>query len=153
MKLAILFNADKPSGRLTKFWTGCHAYHVVWVDEASGKMWDMNLLRRRRKWPRYTSDQVLLFDAPAEVTVDYLEIRLETDDNSYGWRDYLLFSLRPLFHLFGKSTPNAGGVICSEMINMDAWACGWRTPWPPDGPPPSPCDFYRWLSGRIARPF
>lgn len=151
MKLAIIFNDDKLSGRLTKFWTGCYAYHVAWVDEASSRMWDMNLIRRRRVWPHYPADQVLLFEAPG-VTVEYLEAQLDTDDNKYGWMDYLLFSLRPLFHLFGRSTPNAGGVICSEMTNVDACACGWQTPWPPDGPPPSPCDFFRWLSGRAVRP-
>lgn len=153
MKIAIIFNDHKLSGRLTKFWTGCAAYHVAWVDEAGGKMWDMNLIRRRREWPHYPADQVLLFDAPGDVTAEYLEHRLETDDNTYGWRDYLLFSIRPLFHLFGKSTPNAGGVICSEMVNDDIWLCGGRTPWPPEGPPPSPCDFYSWFTGRLVRPF
>ncbi len=153
MKLAIIFNQHKLSGRLTKFWTGCYAYHVAWVDEASGKMWDMNLIRRRRAWPHYDADQVLLFDAPENVTAAYLERRLETDDNTYGWQDYVMFALRPLFHLFGKSTPNAGGEICSEMVNDDIWVTGGSTPWPPDGPPPSPCDFYRWLSVRLERDF
>lgn len=153
MKIAIIFNDHKLSGRLTRFWTGCYAYHVAWVGEAAGKMWDMNLIRRRREWPHYAADQVLLFDAPGRVDVEYLERRLETDDNTYGWRDYVMFALRPLFHLFGRSTPNAGGVICSEMVNNDIWATGGRTPWPPDGPPPSPCDFYNWLSGRLERPF
>lgn len=150
MQVAIIFNAHKLSGKLTRLFTGCYAYHVAWVDEAGGKMWDMNLLRRRRVWPHYPPEQVLLFDAPAQVTSGYLEQMLETDSNAYGWRDYLLFALRPLYHLFGRSTRNAGGVICSEMINNDIWACGGMTPWPVDGPPPSPCDLCRWLSGRQA---
>lgn len=148
MKIAIIFNDRKLSGRLTKFWTGCYAYHVAWVDEAAGRMWDMNLIRRRRAWPHYAAGEVLLFDPPAAVTAAYLERRLETDDNTYGWKDYALFALRPLFHLFGRSTPNAGGVICSEMVNDDIWMNGGRTPWPPEGPPPSPCDLYRYLTGR-----
>lgn len=152
MKIAIIFNSHKLSGRLTKFWTGCYAYHVAWVDEAAGRMWDMNLLRRRRAWPYYSAEEVMLFDSPGSVTREYLEHRLETDDNTYGWRDYCLFVLRPLFHFLGRSTPNAGGVICSEMINDDIWMNGGRTPWPPDGPPPSPCDLYRFLSGRQQRP-
>lgn len=148
MKIAIIFNDLKLSGRLTRFWTGCYAYHSAWVDEASGKMWDMNLLRRRRAWPHYPAEKVMLFDAPGNVTTEYLERQLETDANTYGWRDYLLFSVRPILHLFGRSTINAGGVICSEMVNNDIWSTGGRTPWPPDGPPPSPCDLFRFLEGR-----
>lgn len=61
---------------------------------------------------------VKLFDAPCNVTRDYLESKLETDTAWYGMKDYILFALRPLFHLFGKSTVNAGGVICSEMVRQ-----------------------------------
>lgn len=146
MKLAIIFNDHKLSGWLTKVWTGCYAYHVAWVDEATGKMWDMNLIRRRRAWPHYQDEQlVLLFDAPGNVTVEYLERMLDIDEATYGWRDYLLFALRPIYHLFGRSTRNAGGVICSEMINIDIWNCGGTTPWNPIDLPPSPCDLYGWL--------
>lgn len=144
MKLGIVFNPNKFSGKLTKFWTGCYAYHVVWVDEERGLMYDMNLLRRRRKWPHYGEAEVLLFDFP-KVTQEFLEEKLSSDDSVYGWKDYLLFSLRPLYHLLGKNTRNAGGVICSEMTNNDIWECGDTTPWPVNGPPPSPCDFYNWL--------
>lgn len=144
MKLAVIFNANNLSGRLTRIFTGCNAYHVAWVDDDAGRMYDMHLLRRRRLWPHYPEAQVLVFDAPA-VTREHLERQLETDDATYGFLDYLLFALRPLYHLVGKSTRNRGGVICSEMINNDIWACGGRTPWRPDDPPPSPCDLYRWL--------
>lgn len=145
MQLAVVFNGNKLSGRLTKFFTGCTAYHVLWHDER--QMWDMHLIRRRRTWPHYPADQMLDFEIP-QVARAYLERRLETDEATYGWRDYLLFALRPLYHLFGRSTRNAGGEICSEMVNNDLWECGVPTPWPPDGPPPSPCDLYRWLSER-----
>ncbi|ADE10490.1 hypothetical protein [Sideroxydans lithotrophicus] len=147
VKLGIIINGDKPSGRLTKFFTGCAAYHVVWVDEEGGRMYDMNLLRRRRKWPYYPQDQVALFDAPGKVTVEYLEEKLTSDENVYGFVDYLLFSLRWLYHLVGKSTRNAGGKICSETINDDIWECGGETPWKPGDAPPSPCDLLRWLMG------
>jgi hypothetical protein len=110
-------------------------------------MYDMHLIRRRRAWPHYPEAQVLLFDAPS-VTVEYLEHMLETDTATYGWRDYLLFALRPIYHLLGRSTRNAGGVICSEMINNDIRACGGKTPWHPDDAPPSPCDLYGWLTKR-----
>lgn len=152
MKLAIIINANKLSGRLTRFFTGCPAYHAAWVDEEAGLMYDMNLLRRRRKWPYYPQDQVALFDAPGNVTRAYLEDKLTSDENHYGFVDYLLFALRPLYHLFGKSTRNAGGVICSEMVNVDIWNCGGTTPWRPSEPPPSPCDLYAFMSGRLERP-
>lgn len=144
--LAIIFNRRKLSGRLTRLFTGCYAYHAAWVDEEAGLMYDMHLIRRRRVWPHYPIEQLQLFDVP-EVTRDYLESRLTTDEARYGWRDYLLFLLRPLYHLVGKSTRNAGGVICSEMVNADIWACGGTTPWRPQDPPPSPCDLVRWAVG------
>lgn len=147
MKLAIIFNEHKLSGKLTKFFTGCYAYHVAWVDEEHGLMYDMNLLRRRREWPHYDEGQFLLFDFPM-VTQSYLERQLTEDNSRYGVLDYCLFALRPLFHLFGKSTINANGEICSEMINKDVWACGGNTPWKVSSSPPSPCDWYNWLSKR-----
>lgn len=146
MKLAVIFNDKKLSGKLTKLVTGCYAYHVAWVDESGGKMYDMHWIRRRRNWPYYSSGEVLLFDFP-EVTKEYLEHKLDTDKQTYGWKDYVLFGLRPIYHLFGKSTRNVGGVICSEMTNDDARACGVDTPWKPHLAPPSPCDWYHWLLG------
>lgn len=152
MKIAIIFNADKLSGKLTKFFTGCYAYHVGFVDIENDKFYDMNLIRRRRVWTEYARKrEYLLFDAPGNVTRDYLEHMLDTDKNRYGMLDYCLFALRPLFHLFGKSTVNAGGVICSEMINIDVLACGGVTPWGLNDPPPSPCDWYRHLVNETVR--
>lgn len=152
MKIAIIINANKLSGRLTQRFTGCPAYHVAWVDEEAGLMYDMNLLRRRRKWPYYPQDQVVLFDSPGNVTQAYLEGKLTSDENIYGFFDYFLFLLRPVYHLFGKSTRNAGGIICSEMVNDDIWECGGETPWKPGDPPPSPCDFLSYFTGRQVRP-
>lgn len=146
MNLVIVFNHDGWPGRLTKFFTGCTAYHVGWADEQY--FYDMNLLRRRRLWPCYDESQYITVDVP-QVTREYLEGKLSTDDSTYGFWDYLLFSLRPIYHLFGKSTRNAGGQICSEMVNIDFWACGIKTPWPLDAGPPSPCDFRRWYAGLV----
>ncbi len=145
MKIAIILNTGNLSGKLTKFFTGCYAYHTAWVDENAGLMYDMNLLRRRRKWPHYPDAQVALFDSPTDVTREYLEEKLTSDENRYGVLDYLMFALRWLYHLVGKSTRNAGGVICSEMVNNDIWACGGTTPWQPGDAPPSPCDILHWL--------
>lgn len=146
IKLAIIFNDHRLSGRLTKLFTGCYAYHAAWVDEDAGLMYDMHLIRRRRAWPHYPEAQVALFEPPVMVSREWLEHRLTYDDATYGVLDYCLFALRPIFHLFGRSTRNAGGVICSEMINDDLRARGAATPWGPDEAPPSPCDLYRWLS-------
>ncbi len=147
IKLALIFNEHKLSGKLTNWWTGCYAYHALWVDTERNEMYDMHLIRRRRVWPGHYEGHYLLFDAPGNVTREYLERMLSSDENWYGFADYMLFVLRPLYHLFGKSTPNAHGTICSEMVNNDIWASGGETPWEPDDAPPSPCDLYRFLSG------
>lgn len=147
MKLAVIFNDRKLSGRLTRLFTGCAAYHVAWVDEERGLMYDQHLIRRRRSWPHYDQSHVLLFDVP-QVTHQYLEHMLSTDDSTYGWVDYLLFGLRPIYHLFGRSTRNAGGVICSEMVNNDMRANRVDTPWDEFDAPPSPCDLFRWALHR-----
>lgn len=150
MKLAIIFNADKLSGRLTKFWTGQPAYHCGWVDESTDTFYDMHAIRRKRYWTDYTYNKVyVLVDFP-EVTLEQLEHELKICEQMYGFVDYILFGLRPLFHLFGQSTRNAGGMICSEMVNVDAIKAGVETKWALDAPPPSPADWYRWslVSGR-----
>lgn len=147
MKLAIIFNADKWSGKLTKLFTGCYAYHTAWVDEERGFMYDMHWLRRRRLWPYYSSGEVLLFDFPA-MTAEFQEHKLSTDRATYGVLDYALFGFRWLYHLFGKSTRNAGGVICSEMIINDLREIGEEVPWKSYDPPPSPCDLYHWLKNK-----
>jgi len=147
MKLAVILNQHKLSGRLTKIATGCYAYHVAWVDEETSSMYDMHLIRRCRPWPHYPEAQVVLFDVP-QVTREYLEYKNRTDDSTYGFIDYCLFAIRPLFHLFGKSTRNAGGIICSEMVNNDMRLAGIETPWEVTDEPPSPCDIYRWIKDR-----
>lgn len=147
MHLAVIFNEDRLSGKLTRWFTGCYAYHVAWVDLPNGKMYDMHFQRRRRLWPSYYDSQVLLFDVP-EMTVAIQERQLETQNYVYGVLDYALFLVRPLFHLFGKSTRNVNGVICSEMVNNDMRLAGIETPWEVTDEPPSPCDIYRWIKDR-----
>lgn len=125
MKIGFAYGR-KPSSILTKIFTGSTCYHAFFVDEVAGKMYDMHLIRRRRTWPHYPDDrQIILADCPVDVPADYLEHMLDIDEATYGWRDYLLFALRPLYHLFGRSTRNAGGVICSEMVADDLIALGW----------------------------
>lgn len=143
MKIAFIYGT-RLSSRLTKFWTGSTCYHVAWV--VDDLMFDMNLIRRVRLWPHYPADRVLLIDSPVDVSLDYLFNKLKSDNNTYGWRDYCLFALRPLFHLFGKSTPNASGVICSEMVADDLQANGWPYQF---AEVPSPADMELALLGRV----
>lgn len=142
MKIAF-FYGKLPSSFLTRIFTGSECYHVAFVDEPSGMLYDMNLLRRRRKWPdEYAGHEYKLADCPVEISRDYLEARLTDDGSIYGWQDYLLFALRPFYHLVGKSTRNAGGVICSEMICNDLQANGWNVRF---DEVPSPADLERRL--------
>jgi hypothetical protein len=145
MQIAFIYGRQLSSA-LTKFWTGSTCYHVAFVEGA--RMWDMNLLRRRRVWPHYSVARVILADLPSgcRVTREYLESKLETDDSRYGVIDYLLFSLRPLYHLLGRSTRNASGTICSEMVAGDMHACGWPVQFTEV---PSPADLERAILGRI----
>ena len=105
MQLVFIYG-DKLSSKLTKLFTGSTCYHVGFTDGV--KFWDMNLIRRRRLWPLYPVDRIIVTECPAPVTAEYLEHMLDTCDARYGVWDYLLFGLRPLYHLFGKSTRTAG---------------------------------------------
>ena len=149
VKIAIIFNNDSLPGKLTKFFTGCYAYHIGFVEEETDTFYDMNLLFRKRYWSVYSAKkEVLLFSTPVEIPVSYLEEKLKIDTNVYGFLDYLLFAARPFYHLLGKSTRNAKGVICSEMVNEALREHGVQTPWPVTVAPPSPCDLFRYLSQR-----
>jgi hypothetical protein len=145
MQIAFIYGKALSSA-LTRFWTGSTCYHVAFVEGA--RMWDMNLLRRRRVWPHYRAARVILVDLPSgcRVTREYLESKLETDDSRYGVLDYLLFSLRWAYHLAGKSTRNASGTICSEMVASDMHACGWPVQFTEV---PSPADLELAILGRI----
>lgn len=143
MKIAFFFNEEKFCGKLTKFFTGCYCYHVGFVDEERDILYDMNLTRRKRRWSIYGSRKnAILVEAPVEITADYLEEQLLVDDSLYGVADYSLFMLRPMYHWFGKSTRNVGGMICSELVYNGLYAHGWSVKFPEV---PSPCDLYRLL--------
>ena len=140
MKIAFIYG-KKPSSVLTKFFTGSTCYHVGFTD--GRRLWDMNLIRRRRLWDGlYPPEHVRLADCPVEITAEYLDRQLDTDDSTYGWKDYILFALRPVYHFFGRSTRNLGGVICSELVYSDLNACGWSVRF---AEVPSPADLERVL--------
>jgi hypothetical protein len=132
------------SSKLTKLFTGSTCYHVGFTDGI--KFWDMNLIRRRRLWPGlYPVDRTIVVDCPVTITADYLDHQLDTDDAQYGMVDYMLFGLRWFYHLVGKSTRNAGGVICSEMLANDLIANGWPVRF---AEVPSPADLELAILGR-----
>lgn len=145
MKLAII-HADpeqKLSARLTLLFTGSTAYHCGFVDETDGTWFDMSWLPRKAAWPRYLPPVkwVNLYHVP-NLTRAHCEALLKRDsDIKYGVADYLLFGLRPLYHLVGKSTRNASGMICSEMCALWLREAGYETP---VNPVPSPADLERW---------
>lgn len=142
MKIAFLYGRGL-SSVLTRIFTGSSCYHVGFTDGA--QFWDMNLIRRRRVWPGlYDPAKVILADCPVAVSREFLEHRLETDDSTYGVIDYLMFALRPLYHLAGKSTRNRAGVICSEMVAGDLVINGWAMRFPEV---PSPADLERAILG------
>jgi hypothetical protein len=114
MRVAFIYNHGI-SSVLTKIFTGSGCYHVGFTDGAH--FWDMNLIRRRRVWlGLYDRANVRFAECPVDVSRDYLESRLETDDATYGWRDYMLFALRPLYHLFGRSTRRTSSQSCRGSI-------------------------------------
>ncbi|HQR98314.1 MULTISPECIES: hypothetical protein [unclassified Polaromonas] len=122
MKLVFIYG-NRFNSRLTKLFTDSTCYHVGFTDGV--KFWDMNLIRRRRLWPLYPAERTIVVECPVPMTAEYLDRQLDTDESHYGVLDYLLFGLRGLYHLVGKSTRNAGGVICSEMVANDLAANGW----------------------------
>jgi len=146
--LAVILNPNSTPGKLCKFWTGLPAYHCGFLDMEGQMFYDMHLLMRRRPWPwpLYTTSQVALF--PTLVTKETLESALSSELGTYGYLDYLMFALRPFFHLFGRSTPNAGGLICSELCNNLLVCSGHNTPWDSGDAPPSPADLYRYFAAQ-----
>lgn len=152
MKLAVVHAepAQHFSARLTQFFTGSTAYHCGFVDEAGGTFFDMHLLPRKVDWPRYDvpGKWVELYDVPG-LTREACERFLQRDSvHSYGWRDYLLFGLRWAYHLVGKSTRNAGGLICSELCSLWLRDTGFESP---VDPVPSPADLACWASNNLHR--
>lgn len=142
MKLVFIYG--KPiSSALTKFFTGSRCYHVGFTDGI--KFWDMNLIRRRRLWPLYPAEHIIMAECPVVITAEYLDHQLDTDEAEYGVVDYLLFGLRWFYHVVGQSTRNAGGVICSEMVANDLSANGWFMRF---SEVPSPADLELIILGR-----
>lgn len=151
----IVFNKDKFSGKLTKFFTGSYAYHCGFYVPETDNMYDMNMLFRRlpNGKARYSSNQVVFIPCPVTITEDDLKAEIFSDVESfcdrnyvgslYGFLDYIAFALKPAYHLFGKSTPNFDGQICSEKVNSLLVKAGWSSPF---REVPSPADFVQYFN-------
>lgn len=151
MKLAIIHAdpKDKLSARLTLWFTGSTAYHCGFVDETDGTWFDMSWLARKAPWPRYLPPKwVNLYDVPGLTREDCEAFLKRDSDIKYGVIDYLLFGLRPLYHLVGKSTRNASGMICSEMCALWLREVGHPAP---IQPVPSPADLERWAKTNLQK--
>lgn len=170
IQIALIFGAPgKLSADLTQAFTGCRAYHIAFV-APSGWAYDQHWLFRRFRWEgHYPAENVVLFNCPFPITEEELREEMLRDidaicDSSgsmwqrlartlYGWRDYTMFALRPLFHAVGKSTPNFAGRVCSGRIRDMGAARGWLELGGADEPEPSPCDWVQWLKQRATAHF
>jgi hypothetical protein len=150
MKLAVVHApADKQfSAKLTLWFTGSTAYHCGFVDEETGTFYDMHLLPRKTHWPRHNPPRwVNLYEVP-NLTREHCESFLKQDSHiKYGVWDYILFGLRPVYHLLGLSTRNAGGWICSELCAEWLRRVGYYAP---EEPVPSPADLEDWVKRHTA---
>jgi hypothetical protein len=149
IKVAIIFNQRKLSGKLTRFFTGEYAYHIGFLHIESDTFFDMHILPRKVSWAAKKYYEYTLHDC--HLTKEDCEAFLKRDslDVRYGVMDYTLFALRGLYHLFGKSTRNANGWICSEMVNNWLWRkTDKATAFDPELAPPSPADFVRFYRDR-----
>ena len=151
MTKIVFFLEDKGIyGFLTRRFTGCSAGHVGFLCPDSGWFYDMYLMRRRRKWPVGDTRKVVAFDAPVQVPEQYLIDKiLDSGSEYYGFVDFLLFALRPLYRLLGRPVRNHNGIICSEMVNDDLIENGWPSFWQETSAPPSPCDLFRYFEPNV----
>lgn len=155
VKLFVVVNENNMWGKLTKFFTGCYAYHIGFAVPDSDAIYDMSFLFRKRKLSgTYDPDRIVFFDLPEGVSITERELEEEVFEgvrrlchgdikaSIYGYFDYLAFGFRKIYHLFGKSTPNFGGQICSEKVESMLEAKGWTSSFVEV---PSPCDFVNYF--------
>lgn len=138
--IAIMSNPKKLSSKLTLWATGSAAYHIAFVDLEGNRMFDQNLLFRRRIWPHYEPETVKLYKCPVEITREQLEFELDTSTDVYGVFDYMAFFFKKLFKW---QAPSFKGSICSEKVSQILWDHGWAPPWGENTP--SPADFEKVL--------
>ena len=113
-------------------------YHCVWITDSA--MYDMNWNFRKIDLDHYGSRDVRVFDSPVDIPQDYFEFMV--GKRAYGTLDV---ALNPVLTSIGINAP---GTHCAEAINDDLWFHGFRTPFIPYGPPPTPHQMLHWLDGR-----
>lgn len=129
--------------------TGCYSYHCGFLMQDTQMFYDMFWMRRRKPWasvmnqPNHAGSVFKIIDSPVEIPEQYLIDRILNNNTHYGVIDYIRFGFRWAYHLVGKTTPNANGTICSEMINEDLIAHHWHVVYKEV---PSPCDLIKGLT-------
>lgn len=153
LDIVFIHNRNKLSGKLTKLFTGSYIYHVGFVTEDREYLYDMNLMHRSVLFKdHYNPESVLVVDCPVPITEDEILRRIAQLNGEasvrnpfYSFLDYCGFALRPIYHFFGKSTPNFGGDICSEWVNNELTENGWKSTYKHTDIP-SPTDLYQQLT-------
>lgn len=147
-QIVFVLNNRRLSGRLTRFFTGCYCYHVG--IRIGDKFYDMKWRRRVRDWKPsyYPNDRYIVFNSPVKINEKFLIEKMIGTDAHYGFKDYLLFALKPLFKLFKIPLKNQDGMICSEQVNNDLIDMGWNSPWSKTEHPPSPCEMLRYFKSK-----
>lgn len=138
-KIVFIINKRKIFGILTRIFTGCYCYHCGIL--MNGYFYDVSWIRRRSPWhpDLYKDAQIVMFNSPVEIDENLLIEKILNRDTAYGFINYFLYGIKPVARLFRIVVPNMGGVICSEQVNEDLIDSGWKSPWPIEIHPPSPC--------------
>jgi hypothetical protein len=147
-KIVFFLNTKSFKGKLMKAVTGCYSYHCGFLVEDSQLFYDMFWMRRRRPWAEVV-DQIShddsifkIVDSPVEIPEPYFIDKILNGNTHYSLGDYARFGLRWFYHLFGKTTVNADGLICSEMVHCDLVEHNWHVTFKEV---PSPCDLIKGL--------
>lgn len=163
MKIALMYSDTKFSARLTRFFAGTNDYHIAFVSDDLKSMWDQHWLFRREDWQQYSEGKHFdLFPCPFPVTAEELDAEVFEDvryfcgkkpwiEVLYGWRDYIAFALRPIYHALGKSTPNFGGVVCSGRVRDIGARHGWLELGSPQDAEPSPSEWRFWFDSKAGK--
>ena len=138
-KIVFIINKRKLFGILTRIFTGCYCYHCGIL--INNYFYDVSLIRRRTKWTpeSYPDAKVIVFDSPVEIDENILIEKILDKNTIYGLFNYLLYGIKPIARFFKIPIKNMGGIICSSQVNEDLIDSGWKSPWPIEKHPPSPC--------------
>jgi hypothetical protein len=153
-KIVFFLHPGSFKGWLMKAFTGCYSYHCGILMEDTQTFYDMFWMRRRRPWAEvltqlnHQGSVFKIIDSPVDIKEDYLISAILDNNTHYGVADYALFALRWVYHLIGKPTINAKGMICSEMVYYDLLLHSWGGQFKEV---PSPCDLIRALSTKKSK--